>query len=187
MIVKKSVAAGVLISIGVYGLLYTNYSLISIILFSFALYTICSRGYYLFTGKCGYAYEDPNITLTTLIVIFSFNVLTCYLIGLIFSVISPEIIPVAAAKVATWELTTNYGWKSFFCGIIMYLAVRIYNDKNSPLGILIGVPLFLLCGFQHCIANATILGASQTWSNVIFYCAFKNFIGAIIMRFLEGI
>lgn len=186
ILVKKSISAGLLISIGVYGLLFTNYSIASILLFSFALYSICTRDYYLYTGKCGYLYRAPGLNLRSLLTIFVINAFTCYILGFIFSIITPEIYAVAAEKVAGWSVTSAYSWKSFFCGVIMFLAVKIFKEQNNPLGILIGVPLFLLCGFQHSIANAAILGAAQTWSPAILLCAFENFIGAAIMNGLEG-
>lgn len=184
-LIKKSIAAGLLISIGVYGLLFTNYSIASILLFSFALYSICTRDYCLYTGKCGYLYQMPGLNLRSLLIIFIINVFTCYIFGFIFSTITPEIYMTAAEKTADWSITFAYGWKSFFCGVVMFLAVKIFKEQNSPLGILIGVPLFLLCGFQHSIANAAILGAARSWSPAIFLCAFGNFIGAAIMNVLE--
>ena len=42
---------------------------------------------------------------------------------------------------------------AFFCGILMYTAVAIYKEKGSPLGIFFCVPVFILSGFEHSIAD----------------------------------
>ena len=65
----------------------------------------------------------------------------------------------------------------------MYLAVAIYR-KGSKLGILMGVPLFILCGFQHCIANIITLGIARTFSWTIILCILGNFIGALVAWYL---
>ena len=49
---------------------------------------------------------------------------------------------------------------SFFCGILMYLAVNTYKevkDIGKYLAVFLGVIVFILCGFEHCIANMTTL------------------------------
>ena len=54
MLVKKSITASLLISLGVFGLIKTDYSYFSMILFSLGLFTICKLNLNLFTGKCGF-------------------------------------------------------------------------------------------------------------------------------------
>ena len=52
------------------------------------------------------------------------------------------------------------GVRAFFCGILMYLAVSIFREKGSALGILLCVPAFILSGFEHSIADMFYFGAS---------------------------
>ena len=40
-----------------------------------------------------------------------------------------------------------------FCGLLMYTAVAIYKEKGTHLGIFFCVPVFILAGFEHSIAN----------------------------------
>ena len=40
-----------------------------------------------------------------------------------------------------------------FCGILMYAAVWIYREKKTALGILFCIPVFILSGFEHSIAD----------------------------------
>ena len=65
----------------------------------------------------------------------------------------------------------------------MFIAVETYK-KGSNLGIFFGVPLFIICGFQHCIANAVIMGAGMTFSPAIIVAIIGNWLGAIMANFL---
>ena len=46
----------------------------------------------------------------------------------------------------------------------MYMAVSIYKEKNSPLGILFCIPTFILCGFEHSIADMFYLSAGVAFT-----------------------
>ena len=73
--------------------------------------------------------------------------------------------------------------RSVMCGVIMYLAVAIFR-KGSKLGILFGVPLFIFCGFQHCIANVITLGVAMGWSWTLILAVAGNFAGSLAMWWL---
>ena len=90
----------------------------------------------------------------------------------------------AIAKVQTWEISTAFLIKSILCGIIMYIAVYMYK-KGTPLGIIYGIPLFIFCGFQHCIANIITMGVARTFSSSIFVCIIGNFIGSLFIWFIS--
>ena len=68
--------------------------------------------------------------------------------------------------------------------MIMYIAVYMYR-KGTPLGIIFGIPLFILCGFQHCIANIITLGVALTFSPTIFICILGNLIGSLFVWLLS--
>ena len=42
---------------------------------------------------------------------------------------------------------------AFLCGVLMYIAVYIYKEKKTIAGILFCVPTFIICGFEHVIAD----------------------------------
>ena len=50
-----------------------------------------------------------------------------------------------------------YGPRVFFagvlCGILMYTAVWVYKQKNTAAAIFFCVPVFILAGFEHSIAD----------------------------------
>ena len=180
-IAKKSVAASLLIGLGNYVLLKVG-SPLGPFLFAFGLLGVCVLGANLFTGKCGFLFADkikPLHLLTILLV----NLAAGYLVGLAFSACDAAVVEAASAKVATWDISWSFFIRSILCGVIMYLAVAIYR-KGSPLGIIFGIPLFIFCGFQHCIANIITLGVAATWDWSVLICALGNFAGSLMVWWL---
>lgn len=178
---RRSLAAALLIGLGNYVLLKIGQPL-GPFLFSLGLLGVCVLGANLFTGKCGFLFAD-KIPPLQLVIILAGNLLAGYLVGLIFSASDTVLIGAAQAKVASWDFSLSFLIKSLLCGVVMYLAVAIYR-RGSKLGILLGVPLFIFCGFQHCIANIITLGVARTFSWTILLCIFGNFIGALIAYYL---
>jgi len=175
-LVRLSAAASLLIGLGDFALLKMGEP-IGPILFSFGLFGICTLGLNLFTGKCGFLVED-GIKISDLIIILVANLVFGYAIGVLFSVIDDSMISVASDKIAGWSVSWEFFLKSVMCGIIMYLAVDLYR-RGTRLGILMGVPLFIFCGFQHSIANIITMGAAVSFSWSILLCALGNFVGSI--------
>ncbi len=75
------------------------------------------------------------------------------------------------------------------CGLIMTLIVQGGRDKNLLL-ILFGIPLFILLGFYHSIADAFyMMVSSEELRNMFFgrywVIVLGNFIGCNIPRLLK--
>ena len=181
-LINKSIGASLLISLGNYALLKLG-NPIGPVIFALGLLGVCYMGLNLFTGKCGFLIQD-KIKVKDLIIILLVNLLAGYLIGLLFSITDTEVFDNAVAKVKTWEVSLPFFIKSVLCGIIMYIAVYMYR-KGTPLGIIFGIPLFIFCGFQHCIANIITLGVANTFHLSILICIIGNFIGSLIMWYLS--
>jgi len=161
------VLAGMLVSIGGTALLSCESSVIGAVLFSIALLVICYRGYSLYTGKIGYMVlshtgKDVMILLTGLLG----NLIGTALCGFAVTYALPD----RAAKAAVmWGNKMQIAYpavfvRAIFCGILMYLAVAIWKDSRSPLGIFLCVPVFILSGFEHSIADLFYFFASGAWS-----------------------
>lgn len=181
-LINKSIGASVLISLGNYALLKLG-NPIGPVIFAFGLIGVCYMGQNLFTGKCGFIFQD-KIKLLDLIIILIVNLISGYLIGLIYSTLDSEVFNNAVSKVATWDISIGFFIKSILCGVIMYIAVYMYK-KGTPLGIIFGIPLFIFCGFQHCIANIITLGVARTFDLSIIICIIGNFLGSLIMWYIS--
>lgn len=182
-LIKKSIAASLLIALGNFALLKLG-NPIGPIIFAFGLLGVCYLGLNLFTGKCGFLIEN-KLKLTDLLIILAINLAAGYLIGLLFRVADPSIADAASAKVATWDFSLAFFVKSFLCGVIMYLAVKMYK-LGTPLGIIFGIPLFIFCGFQHCIANVITMGVAAGFSWSLVLAILGNFAGSLATSFLTA-
>ncbi|MBR5389079.1 formate/nitrite transporter family protein [Candidatus Saccharibacteria bacterium] len=180
-LIKKSAAASLLIGLGNFALLKLG-NPIGPIIFAFGLLGVCYLGLNLFTGKCGFLFED-KLKVRDLAIILGVNLIFGYLVGLLFRVADPTIIEAATSKTAGWEFSIAFFVKSLLCGVIMYLAVKMYK-KGTPLGIIFGIPLFIFCGFQHCIANVITLGVAASFSWSLSLAIAGNFIGSLITSFI---
>lgn len=151
-------------------------------LFSLGLLGVCALGASLFTGKCGFLFED-KIPFFSLLIILIVNLISGYLFGAIFGLSDADVMSSAILKVETWEFSIPFLIKAVLCGVVMFVAVLIYR-KGSPLGVLIGVPLFIFSGFQHCIANVITMGAAMTFDWSIILAVMGNFVGSIVTWWL---
>ena len=181
-LINKSIAASLLIGLGNYALLKLG-NPIGPVIFALGLLGVCYMGLNLFTGKCGFLFQD-KIKGLDLFIILIVNLFAGYLIGLMFSVTDDTVYQNAISKVDTWEVSIPFFIKSILCGIIMYIAVYMYK-KGTPLGIIFGIPLFIFCGFQHCIANIITLGVARCFDYSIFICIIGNFIGSLLIWYLS--
>ena len=179
-LIKGAVLASILIGLGDYVLLKVGAPL-GAFLFALGLYGVCLLGANLFTGKCGFILENKK--WLDLGIILLANMVAGWMIGWAFSVADPVIHDAAVIKFNSWDLSLGFFLRSIFCGMIMYIAVKCYK-MGSIWGVFIGVPLFILAGFQHSIANVITAGAAVNWSWTILLCALGNFIGSITIAWL---
>ncbi len=151
-----AVAAGIFIGIGGTVLLSVENRIVGSVLFSVALLSICTLGLYLFTGKVGYLVHDHKVAdILSILAGLIGNGVGCFLAAMGVRLCRPALIETAQALVAP-KLTQSPAYAvvaGIFCGILMYTAVQIYRDKNSHSGIFFCVPVFILAGFEHSIAD----------------------------------
>ncbi len=164
----ESICAGILISIGGCVYLACDNKYVGATFFTVALLCICYKGYYLFTGKIGYIAEshkkdDIQNVITGLIV----NLITTFLIGMLIRFAMPAL-GENANVICNGKLSSQIFIQTFirgiFCGFLMYLAVSTYKEKDTPFGIIFCVPVFILSGFEHSIADMFYFGASGIFS-----------------------
>ncbi|MBR1718303.1 MAG: formate/nitrite transporter family protein [Bacilli bacterium] len=180
-LIRKSIAASLLISLGNYALLKIG-NPIGPIIFAFGLLGVCYMGANLFTGKCGFLFSD-KIPYMDLFIILIVNMLAGYLFGYLYSYCDSDVVLAATNKVASWNLEFPFFVKSILCGCIMYIAVYMYK-KGTSLGIIYGIPLFIFCGFQHCVANVITLGVARTFHWSLLLAILGNFVGSLFVWYL---
>ena len=72
-----------------------------------------------------------------------------------------------------------------FCGILIFICVEIYKTRGTVLGILICIPTFILCGFEHSVADIFYFANARIFSGkavtVVLLVALGNAIGALLI------
>lgn len=152
----SGVSAGVCIALGGSVFLAVDNRVVGAVLFSVALLSICMKGYALFTGKVGFLPEDRSkAALQLLLAGLLGNLIGTFLCGLALRFALPAYAETAGAlcraKLSLAPAAVLV--RGFFCGILMYLAVSIWKERGTPLGILFCIPVFILSGFEHSIAD----------------------------------
>lgn len=162
------------------------------ILFGFGLMcvTICKA--LLFTGKAGFLPYKESLQLLPMVLL---NALGCLVTAYIaFQTTSPKMLStldniMAAREAASWYalLIASVG-----TGIIVTLAVYGVR-KGSYLPLLYGVPVFIMCGLPHSIADAfyywvaILNGDFALWMIIAWLMSVVgNYIGCNLPRWCMG-
>ncbi len=148
---RSSIFAGICIGIAGFGYLAEK-SIIGAVLFAFGLLTVVHYGLRLYTGTAGFIQKGE---VGKLFFILFGNIIGCLLVGLMARC-SPMPLQETAQKILEGRLLMG-PLKGFVlaigCGMIMTTAVT-FARKQQNLPLLFGVPLFIMCGFPHCVADA---------------------------------
>ena len=164
------------------------------VLFSVALLCICYLGYYLFTGKIGYLANDfSKNNILNLCVGLAVNLIVTFLLGMLISFAFPALTDKAyimcTSKLEQTFLITFI--RAVFCGVLMYTAVEIFRQKKTPIGIIFCIPVFILCGFEHSIADMFYFGVSGIFDTRILTfelaAVLGNTAGGLVLPLLSKI
>ena len=185
-LVSKSTLAGLLISLGATAFLTADNKIVGALLFSIGLTAIILLEANLYTGKIGYVNSKAKLVSAALILIQ--NLLVALVCGLIFYNTKNNICK------NLWLNKLTKSWYEFLfdsigCGICIYLSVELYKKTGSIFVIVLGVLVFILSGFEHCIANIFYLSASMSFDLksilYILIAIIGNSIGSLLIRFLQ--
>ena len=123
------------------------------VLFAFGLTTVVYYGLKLYTGTAGFIRRQGDWTM--LVTVLLGNIVGCLLSAWMIAYAQPDCIE-PAAKIMAGRVAKG-PWACFLlaigCGFIMTTAVE-FARKGKMLPLVLGVPVFILCGFAHSIADA---------------------------------
>lgn len=160
----KSILAGILIGVGGIVYLLTENKYLGSFLFSLGLFTILRYGFALYTGKVGYIPERKPIYLAEVGLTFAGNMVgSCISAILVRMTRIGLTVHEAAASAMAVKTGDNFISRlllGFFCGLLMFIAVdngnrckKEGNDMSFLFGTVIPVMVFILCGFNHSVAD----------------------------------
>ena len=158
---RSALLAG--IAVGIAGWGYLAYKdIVGAVLFSFGLLTVVHYKLKLYTGTAGFVAlrtDDGKSrwlkAIGELLFILAGNIVGCLLVSLL-SRLSPLELGESAQKILEGRLAIGplrAGLLAIGCGFIMTTVVT-FAREGKPLALLFGVPLFINCGFPHCVADA---------------------------------
>ncbi len=167
----KAIYAGIMIGIGGIVYLMSKNSIIGATLFGIGLFTICVYKMNLYTGMVGYILENKINYVFKLLITLIGNFIGTFLTAVLIINTRLSDIIIKAKNISLIKINDSYLSiliLSFFCGILMYLAVNNYKKSENVikkyLSIFLSVIVFILCGFEHCIANMFYFSVAEVWS-----------------------
>ncbi|MBR1690297.1 MAG: formate/nitrite transporter family protein [Oscillibacter sp.] len=172
----SAVLAGICIALGGTVYLSLENRIAGAVLFTVGLFTICTQGFHLFTGKVCYIFSNGPAYALDLPVIWLGNLcgaaLTAWLerrtrIG---GALAERAEALCRAKAEDSFLSILI--LAVFCNILIYIAVEGFRGEAHPLGkylsLFFGVAVFLLSGFEHCVAAMYYGSVAGAWSVSMF-------------------
>ena len=146
------------------------------VVFSIGLFTVCFFGLHLYTGKIGYVMENDRKFALSLLLMYLGNVIGAVGFGYLMhltGLIQDTATSVALNKIVFDGETGSSPLKiliySFFCCIMVFLAVDVYKKSNNWLikigNLVVCVALFVITGMEHCVANMFYFAFSNVYSS----------------------
>ena len=194
-ILRSAFMSGICIGIAGFGFLSLKSSgefLAGCIIFAFALISVISYKLRLYTGLAGFF---GRTEFGLLVKVLLGNIIGCATMGA-FTRLSPMPLQETAQALLQSRLDlglVNGGLLAIGCGFIMTTVVT-FAREGKPLALLFGVPLFINCGFPHCLADAfyyLTVPVSYTWAHItdvliLYPClVIGNFVGCNLYRFIK--
>ena len=188
---NRGMIAGILISIAACAYVVCDNPIIGACFFAFGLITICAVQAKLYTGVIGYVFTNTygHSALDILEILFGniigiFGASLCIKYSRLDDLIGDKIYAIAEAKLNDSVLSLLL--LSILCGICVYIGVETYarHTPTSSIGLFLSVAVFIICGFEHSIADAFYLIYSNkmfTAQGVLLFVIvlFGNSFGAI--------
>ena len=182
----SAILAGICISIGCIVNLKIG-GVVGAVLFSFGLLAVVHYGYSLYTGTAGFITSFKDL-LKLFFFTLTGNLVGCFLVALSVGLMMPEVrdftIPIVEQRLSQEWYSSLL--RAVFCGFLMTTAVK-FGRGQLFLPLLFAVPVFILSGFYHSIADFCYLSINQleiNWVNYQgwVYSVLGNFIGCNLYR-----
>ena len=159
----KAILAGFCIGLGgvvFLGLMPTSKPL-GAFLFAIGLFTICTHGFNLFTGKACYILDNKPSYLGTLVVIWVGNLIGAFCMAALMHCtrVSGAYTEAAQTLVAAknGDSLGSLFVLGMLCNVLIYIAVDGYKSNPHEIGkyiaLIFGVAVFILAGTEHSVAD----------------------------------
>lgn len=176
--------AGFVITLGATAYLSLESTMAGALMFTVGLFAICSFGWNLFTGKVCYSFGKGPRYIGFLAVVWISNFAGAAAGGALIRLTRLEGVVARAQAVAATKLDDgllSVFVLAIFCNVLIYIAVEGYHSIENSLGrylaVFFGVTVFVVCGFEHCVANMYYFTAAGAWSGEAIVFILVNTLG----------
>lgn len=188
----SSIMAGVCIALGGTVFLSVENGIVGALLFTIGLFTICTMGFSLFTGRVCYFMGGGVKRIAELALIWAGNFAGTWMCARLLTLTRNVGIIGRAEKICEVKLSDellSVFVLAVFCNMLIYIAVESFNRNPHELGkylaLFFGVSTFILCGFEHCIANMFFISLAGMWGKramiFILVCTAGNSLGGLLI------
>jgi len=193
----SSVLAGACIGFGGTVFLSLENKVLGALFFTVGLFVICSFGLHLFTGKVCYVFGQGKAYALSIPLIWVGNLIGTGAVALMVRCTRLSTLALKAQTLCEVKLEDSL--LSLFllgilCNIFIYIGVEGYktipHETGKYLALFFGVMVFILCGFEHCVANMFYFSVAGAWSGRAVVCLLVmtagNAVGGVIFPLVRG-
>ena len=193
------ILAGISIAIGGTVFLSLDNKVLGALFFTVGLFAVCTFGFNLYTGKVCYVFDNDREYALGLPLIWLGNLCGAFLTAAAERAtrIGPALAEKAAAlcSVKLGDGPVSIFLLSVFCNVLIWLAVEGFKNNPHPAGkylsLFFGVAVFILCGFEHCVANMYYFSMAGMWRwktlGWVLVMTAGNSVGGVIFPLLRRI
>lgn len=177
----RSVWAGIFIGIGATALMKITVPIVGSLFFALGLLTIIGLKLNLYTGMVGFLdFSKYKVGLKNLGIVYTGNLIGTFLYGTALS-LSDLNITSANILASKFDMICNLPifhilFAAFMCGVLMYTAVAIWGQPEKAflncIVTMLCVSVFILSGFEHCIADMVYLFSGNCEAPIFNQIAF---------------
>ena len=167
----SALLGGACIGLGGIAFLTLESKVLGALFFTVGLFTICTFHLNLFTGKVCYVFQRDKAYARELPLIWLGNLAGTGLVAAVVRLSRLASLSEKAAAICQVKLSdtlVSLFLLSLLCNIFIYIAVEGFQKNPHELGkylsLFFGVMGFVLCGFEHCVANMFYFSVSGAWS-----------------------
>ena len=194
-----AVLAGIAIGLGGLVFLSVDNKVIGSLLFTIGLFTVCTMGLNLFTGKVCYTFQNDTAYKIGLPVIWLGNLVGtgltagCAWMTRVAPAVSEKAMGLCQTKLG--DTYASLFFLGILCNIFIYIGVEGYKSNPHEFGkylaLVFGVMVFILCGTEHCVAEMFYFWMAGGWSGQagvrLLVITLGTAVGGVLLPLLRGL
>ena len=195
-----AIMAGAFIAMGGVVFLSLDNKIVGAFMFSLGLFAVCTLKYNLFTGKVGYLFcNDVKTYLPWCLMVWVGNLIGSIIVAELVRLtrVAPGIIEKSTklVQVKADDTLISLFVLGIFCNVMVVHAVDQYlnnpHEIGKYLGIVMSIMVFILCGFEHCIADMFYIQMARMWNSqtiiALIVITLGNVLGGILIPTMRNI